>query len=325
MSELKIKILSIGTAHTLSQIASDMGDYEKLQEIWEEVKSNPNIMGDVDDYHNYAVVMSREDDYVTAFQIVERGLNQFPYNTDLLADAIYYGSNCQQYDKSQDYALQLLNRPYSAWTWRAFKFLIDFYKNQWDWEENIDKIKKGLSLALETAEKYQQYIPSDERSQLSEYDVLIILAKVALDENDMGEYQRITERAQKLLKDTIEKGEYATVQCCLRYADLLFQQQKYSDVISVCNKALQFGQETSTARLGYFMYLSAQSREVLLYQSGNFDNENEIKKIYSEYTAAFADTNESYQRNIKKRVRILSARTGVPYSDVLARYIDARD
>ena len=146
-----------------------------------------------------------------------------------------------------------------------------------------------------------------------------------MDEENIEEYKSKTDRAQKLLKDTIEKGEYAAVQCCLRYADLLFQQQKYADVISVCNKALQFGQETSTARLGYFMYLSAQSREVLLYRSGNFENENEIKKIYSEYTAAFADTGESYQRNIKKRVRILAARTGIPYSDVLAKYIDVRD
>lgn len=310
MTKKAAKIISIGVAHKLAQRASNSEDYEGLRDIWEAVDADPSIIGDADDYHNFSVTMSREDDYYTAYQIVARGLEQFPYNTDLLADAIYYGSNCKKYAECNEYVKILLNRPRASWTWRAFTFLIDYFKNCWDWESNIETIEEGLNIALDIAKEYQMYMPSEERSYVAEYELHCSLAKVAMDKHNEEAAQGHMDSALELLKNTIDNGKYAAVQCCLRYADAMFERQAHEEVISICSKALQFGEETASARLGYFMYLSAQSREILLYRNGNLHNEEQVRQVYAEYLAALADTADSYQRNIIKRVKILAARSG---------------
>lgn len=318
MEEQNKTIISIGVAYIMSRIASEKGNYAEVIKIWDIVKNDFSIIGDVDDYHNYSVVASNDDNYSMAFQIAERGIQQFPYNTDLLADAIYYGSNCKKYEECEKYIEVLIKRPRSSWTWRAFSFLIDYYQNLCNWEQNSQIIKEGLNIALEISKAYQKYLPSEERSYLKEYDVLMNLAKISLDEGDEKQATEYQNTALQVLKNAIANGKYAAVQCSLRYADALFQQQKYAEVIEVCNNALQFGEEIASARLGYFMYLSAQSREILFYKSKN-NNEEEVLRIYDEYIAALADTGDSYIRNISRRVKILSAKSGVPAPEILVK------
>ena len=60
------------------------------------------------------------------------------------------------------------------------------------------------------------------------------------------------------------------------------------------------------------MYLSAQSREVLLYKTDNWrGNQEEVEMVYREYLAALIDTGNDYKNEIRRRVNILSARTGI--------------
>lgn len=324
MDETEVVILSVGSAHELSQEASDARDYDRVRRIWQKVKDDPELVGDANDYHNYSVVLSRLDDYLTAYQIAERGLKQFPYNTDLLADAIYYGSNCGKYTEAKSYFGRLHNRPFSSWTWRAFRFTIDFLSSSWDWEEKPSDVEKHLEVALRLASTYRKYYPSDERSYLSEYDVRMNLAKVALDGDLSEKSEKYEEDALTGLRDTIDKGEYAAVQCCLRYADEMFRKQEFDEVIRTCERALQFGQVNATARLGYFMYLSAQSREVKLYKTKEWwMNTQEVEMIYREYLASLTDTGSDYIGNIKRRVNILSARSGIPVLDSLKKKMDA--
>lgn len=324
MNEQEVVILSIGSAHELSQAASDERDYARIRRIWQVVKEDPELVGDANDYHNYSVVLSRLDDYLTAYHIVERGLQQFPYNTDLLADAIYYGSNCKKYTEAKNHLDTLTKRPNSSWTWRAFQFSIDYLRGSWDWEENPSDVERSLNFALTLADKYRKYYPSDERSYLSEYRIRMDLAKAAMDRDQYEESKQYEDDALKGLRETINKGEYAAVQCCLRYADDMFQKQDFDEVVRVCERALQFGQVTATARLGYFMYLSAQSREAILYKKDEWRKDTqEVETIYREYLASLADTDSDYTRNIKRRVDILSARSGVPVLDSLQRKLDA--
>lgn len=318
MDNHKETILSIGVAHTLAQRAAFAEDYASMREIWETVKNDPSLVGDTNDYHNYSVVVSKVDDYLTAYEIVKRGLGQFPYNTDLLADAIYYGSNCNKFSECEEHLRTLLTRPRASWTWRAFSFIIDYLKDRWDWEDEKGKIVAGLSTALKVSKDYQRFLPSEERGYLAEYELHQSLAKVALEDNDIDTSKKHRDLALQILKDTIDDGEYAAVQCSLKYVDALFSQQQFEEVISVCDKALQFGQPSASARLGYFMYLSAQSREILLYKKGEPYDEDEVKLIYKEYIAALADTGTSYKQNIDRRVKILSARSGVKIPDTLS-------
>lgn len=328
MSEKELKVLSIGIAHKLAQRASDVEDYEKMRAICEIAVSDPNIIGDANDYHNFAVVMSREDDYLSAYYIVVKGLQQFPYNSDLLADAIYYGSNCKKYEECVNHVNTLLSRPRSSWTWRAFSFLIDYFENCWDWKDSATEVEEGLNISLEISKDYQKYLPFEERSYLAEYNIRQNLAKIALDKNDIDGAANHTAKALELLKSTIYSGKYSAVQCSLKYAEAIFEQQAYEEVIEICEKALQFGEEHASARLGYLMYLSAQSREILLYKkvnNGSYE-EDEVKQIYDEYIAALSDTGDSYRRDIARRVKILAAKSGVPApSEIVSQKIQKDD
>lgn len=307
MSEQITGIISIGEAYRLTQATGSM----QVKQIWAYVQSNPDIYGEPDEYHNYAVAVARADDNYSAFQIVEMGLKQYPYNTDLLADAILYGSKCSQYELCETHMKTLLGRPMSTWTWRAFSFLIDYLKARRDWIDSEEEMSNGLDMVLGIAQKFQQYYPNEEKSYMAEYEIRLLLSKIAKDKNNFEQSNEHEQAANNLLKCAIEGGKYSAVQCSLRYADLLFEQQKYSEVINVCKRALEFGEDVSSVRLGYFMYLSAQSKEILLYQAEDFNNVEQIKNIYSEYTAALAEISPNYRKNIAVRAKILEARSGV--------------
>lgn len=314
MSDNQSYILSIGIAHNEAQKASDNHDYQQMKYIWESIEADPCIIGDNDDYHNLSVVYSQVDDYLTAYKVVQRGLQQFPYNTDLLADAIYYGSNCQKYKECKEHMAVLLKRPRASWTWRAFSFLIDYLTQCWDWEEDIASIESMLSNALVIARQYQNYLPNQERSYVAEYEVLNMMSKFSVERGDNVKAQEQKDDALKILRETVYGGRIAAIQCALRYIDFMFENQQFQEVIKIANQAMNFGQATPSARLGYFMYLSAQSREMLLYEDKDWRNHSdEILNIYSEYLAAFSsDISRTYKDNIKNRVTILSARSSVP-------------
>lgn len=325
-NEAEPVILSIGIAQEFSKKASNERDYDQIRAIWQEVQENPEIVGDETDYHNYSVVLSRLDDYLTAYEIVKRGLQQFPYDTDLLADAINYGSKCSKYAEAQGHLATLIGRPFSSWTWRAFQFTIDFFKGAWSWQKDEKTMQEWLNTALRIAERYQKYCPSDERSYLSEYDILQSLAKLAMDEENYDEADRLMNEALRKLADIAKTGKYAAVRCSLRYADEMFQQQNYQEVIVTCDRALQYGQTTTAARLEYLIYLSALSREALLYTMEDWrTNTEEIETIYREYLAALTDIEDDYLRNIRRRVSILAARTGIDPPDALQKKLNSND
>lgn len=314
MSDNQKYILSIGVAHEMAQTASEEQDYQLMRDIWDAIDADPSIIGDRNDYHNLAVVYSRDDDYLTAYKVTVRGLQQFPFNTDLLADAIYYGSNCQKYEECRKHMTVLLQRPRASWTWRAFSFLIDYLKDCWDWEKNVDTIEGLLDNALSISREYQKYIPNQERGYVAEYEVLINMSKLAIEKGDEKKAQKLKKESLELLKNVIYSGKIAAVQCALRYIDIMFESQKFQDVIDIANQALRFGQATPTVRLGYFMYLSAQAREMLLYEEENWQSKTDtINYIYAEYFAATSsNVDKMYRNNIKNRVSILVARSSVP-------------
>lgn len=313
MGEPEYSILSIGHAYNLSQVANS----SQIRDIWDAVQSTPGVYGEADEYHNYAVESSRKDDNYTAFNIVEMGLKQYPYNTDLLADAILYGSRCCKQERCEIHMATLLGRPMSTWTWRAFSFLIGYLRDRCDWLDDSEEIEQGLHTALEIAQRYQQYYPNEEKSYISEYETRLLLSKFAKDKAKSDDATMHERAAVELLKETINNGKYSAVQCSLRYADIMFEQQEFDEVIRTCKRALEFGEDVTSVRIGYFMYLSAQSKEIQLYLSENLNNADRVNEIYREYTAALAEISPSYRKNIAVRARILEARSGISAPSIL--------
>lgn len=335
----RLSILSVGDAHMQ---AMQTVDKVRLTEIAFEVINRDEVKGNADDYHNLAVVYTREwDDYVSGYGIVKKGLLQYPSNIDLLADAIFYGSSAGRYKECEEHERALSIIPVSVWNWRAFSFLIDYYLDKLDWikwsektEDDTDKIvQQQLEKALRYAKLEQKILYGSEeveRGYLAENKVRLMREKVLranaalleLDGKDVGQIDQLNRQAEEehrqaedILQSAIDNGKFAATSCCLRLADIRFERQEYNETIKVCEKALQFVQSQPSVNTAYFTYLIALSRDALIHKDGCYENEIRIREVYQDYKCAFEMNSyrsgrEVYLRNIQDRVAILEAKTG---------------
>ena len=301
--DANICILSVGDAHRKApQYITKDEDRIVLKKIVETVVSDATIVGDNNDYHNLAATYAQLDDYISAFDIVDKGLRQFPYDVDLLADAVRYGSKCGKIRESKPHLATLLSRPLEYWNWRTFTFVIDFYLLSITWEDP-ETIEITFQEALKIAKEYQKLNPTEERGFEAE-------AEIYLASSD----------SEKAL-DTLKKAIYdltpmLTPQCCIKYAEILANRGDFENVIEVCNRGiLSTAQEQPTARTGYFFYLSALAKDALIHRTGNFTEEKDILEVYTDYKVAYKllKSTPTYINNIRVRVEILAAKSGIPF------------
>lgn len=297
-----IIILSVGDAHRLApEFPNSEGDRKTLKMIAEAVISDSSIVGDNADYHNLAATYAQIDDYLHAFNITIKGLRQYPYDCDLLADAIKYGSKCGKVSECKTYLNVLLSRPFEYWNWRTFTFVIDFYLLSTTWDE-VSEIQSTLDEALAIARKYQEVLVSEERGYVAEAEVYLTSVNV--------------DKAMEVLHKAIyENKDMLTPQCCIKYADLLSERGEFERVIDVCNRGLIVSaQDQPTARTGYFCYLSALAKDALIHRDFAFADEKRIYDVYSDYKTSYQLLTNSvrYIHNIEDRTRILSAKSGIP-------------
>ena len=319
-------IISVEQAQTLLQEGEV--DDSNLPLVRDSVVNSDVIVGSSADYHNLAVEMTRRGCYLLGFDIVQKGLQQYPYNIDLLADAVYYGSCAGKFDQCEQYAETLKSRPFALWSWRAYTFMIDYYMDKADWLESTTDIMQSLKDALSLAAKAQDILSTDERGYLAEHRVHLVLERwfreMAVNESDTNKKQSCFETADEerqlainSLKRAIENNNIIAVQCCLRYADLTFEARDYKETIQVCQKAFCYGESQPSAKMGYFLYLSALSMDSLIHEEKAFGDEARIMECYRMYLAAdkTLDANRiTYRNNIRLRINNLQVRTGIPLS-----------
>ncbi len=313
-------VLSIGAAQTLFSQIRNNNELKKL--LAETVLNAENMVGGSDDYHNLAVEYSREDDYLTAFSILEKGMAQYKFNIDLLADAVYYGSNAGQYQKCEEYAEILKDRPRALWNWRAFTFLIDYYLEKADWTESISEMLENTNVALALAQDYQAYLPEEEKGYNAEYKVRMVrkcfFREYKLETKDEEvrnkyEQQEKEERelAEAALRRAIDAKSFPAVQCCVKYADSLFESCRYEEVIPICEQAFAYTEVQPSANLGYLLYLRALAMDAVVHQGKKYD-EVHVNEVYQAYEVAKRANSDrlSYLKTISTRMNLLAGLTG---------------
>lgn len=142
----RAKIFSVDQAQ--SYLDNIQIDNEDLLRICDSIINSESIYGSSSDYHNLAVSVARKGFYLQSFTVVQKGLKLYPYNIDLLADAVYYGSSAGKFSECEEYAKILLSRPLALWNWRAYTFMIDYYMDKTDWLTTNDEILASLASAL---------------------------------------------------------------------------------------------------------------------------------------------------------------------------------
>ena len=311
----QIVVLSIGHAHTLAEKASETRNYSDLQTIAEIVLTSANIFGSAADYHNLAAEYARSYDYYNAYQIVDQGLRrQYLYDIDLLSDAIRYGSYCNKYDECEEYTETLKHRPRGAWNWRAFTFLVD-YLNQKAGLAEVERIMPILDEALNISLEYQRVLPLEEKAYISESEVRL-LREHFIRESDHPDNIELADKEHELAKEALRKAisdrSIIAVQCSLKYADILFEERQYTEVIEVCTQALGYSETQPSARIAYFKYLSALSKDALIRQDKAFADEKRVLEVLNEFSVVYQVIEEpTYERNTKKRAALLAAEAGI--------------
>lgn len=323
-------VLSVGQAQTMLTYCEDNKD--RLR-IVAQVTGQGRVRGSADDYHNLSVDYTVNwDDYESGFNIVERGLQYYPRNVDLLADAIYYGSCAGEYDKCEQYEERLNKIPVGLWNWRAFTFLIDYYLQKSDWlpEVNDSTILDLTERALTYAQLEQIALTGDgniERGYLAEHKIRVIRercyrvaskgAKLKGEEDKAVEWEQRAEeekkKAEAVLLKAINDGSFAATACCLKLADIYFEHQNFKETIRISKIALSMPQSQPSANTGYFMYLIAMSEDAMIHQDKLFEDKARIEYVYRTYLGAYIcnGDRDTYRENIRKRVAVLEARSGI--------------
>ena len=315
-------MLSYRTEENTSEIVNDLitqtGSLQQLHQLLSLVDNEPgalkeafklintgNLPGDADDYHNISVCYARQGDYTSACEILEKSIPIFPYNSDLLADYIKYGSKAGELEKCAQYYKKLREIPVNAWTWRGFDFSIDYkielYAGADDGSSEQEEIIKELEFL---SKEFQRCYPYNEQAYLAEYAYL----------NAVG----LKEQAINRLRETIDKYPVMP-KCCLQYCDLMLERGEYEKVIEYAEKGIMGdAQNQSTIKTGYLFFISGLAKDALIWRDKKFNDENSIRDMYLDYRIAEKlndNTTVAIQRQINLRTTIMGFKSGFLYDD----------
>nr|VFK34680.1 MAG: Tetratricopeptide repeat-containing protein [Candidatus Kentron sp. MB]VFK76897.1 MAG: Tetratricopeptide repeat-containing protein [Candidatus Kentron sp. MB] len=160
------------------------------------------ISGSPDDFHNLAAELGRQELYSLASRVVQRGLEYFPQNVDLLSSGIKYLSSNGDIDAADKLTEKLEGVPKGHWNWRAFVFLGDYL-------ELVGRFDAAFTLY----EEFKKQLPHEERAysqhggvfkKWGNYDKAIEIF-----EEGLRKTRKAPQTALLLAESYIEVGEYA--------------------------------------------------------------------------------------------------------------------
>ena len=121
------------------------------------------ITGEADDYHNLSSELARNNQYDLAVNVLKKGLQLFPHNTDLLSGIVLFSTKMGQLDIDAESTLKAI--PRELWNWRAFTFYIDSL--------NLRKITDSSEkVVMAEVNQYIALLPDDERAYMAKYQTL---------------------------------------------------------------------------------------------------------------------------------------------------------
>lgn len=176
------------------------------------------IKGNSADYHNLAVELARQNYYDQACEVIGKGLQFFPYDIDLLSDALAYihtFNNAHEMAERSIKTLESIGR--NGWNWRTFTFYIDYLNGLEPSDENKNK-------ALDLIKDYKKLLPDEERAYMAEYE---------------------TFRKYGEIKNAEEALEYAeenfdmTAQCSLILSEIYRRKGEYDKAYFSATRAIQ--------------------------------------------------------------------------------------
>ena len=266
-------------------------------------KDNKSLTGNGDEFHNFAVSISKViGENRASLEIVKKGLDIHPNDTDLLADGILYGRNCGDTELCMDYYKRLMLIDKSRWTWRAFSFSIDYLI---DGPAPEDGDSPSFNDILTLVKDYQRYLPDKEDAWSSEFDLY-------------REYNRRSEGKRALL-EADKKLNYCP-QCWLKLADYEHEDGNYEDALKYTRKIRKRPSSSVHVNMAYVFFLEGQCKyeELMdkneLYFEGTVE-EDDVLKVYQLFRLAMTSTGlrREYKDQINALIDRIETETDVIY------------
>lgn len=281
-------------------------------------KSHP---GDADDFHNFAVTLAKEDEYIWACSILECGMNYFPKNVDLLSDFLIYAMSANDINHREDFKTKcehyyktLLTIPVRLWTWRGFSFSISYIlqnkKDTISSDEEFDSLVKEL---VNIAHNYRKLFPNSEDTYRTE-------AIIYKELNMQSEQRAILEEALKKVN--------ACPKCAIMYADIAFAEGDYVKALECIRRAIaDSNQIQNFVRDGYLYFMAGMCKIAVAQKNNSPLNEEEIMDIYTDFNIALPFfSNEGNESDDKKYISIIENKTtyllGKYHITIPERFID---
>ena len=282
-------------------------DEERAYEAINQFLSSSDCSGSPDEFHNLSVNFSKKDDYITACRIIEMGLKNYPYSTDLLADYLQIGLYCNKELECKEYYDTLFSIPKTKWTWRGFSFSIDYLRIITERLRDEQSILENKEKMLCIADEYAKYYPYEEDVYLSRSGIF--------------SYFNEKEKEIDCLIAATNKGR-KTPKCNLKLADFYFSQGDYKKALEYIERNKIDGIDVQDRiNVGYMYYLSGLCRTAILQMSKDFHNYEAVMQIYQDFHIAeeIAMNYTLYAKNIERQTCVLGTLTGINYDDAVER------
>lgn len=267
--------------------------------------NNEESSGSPDEFHNLSVNFSKRDDYSTACAILIKGLNRYPYSTDLLADFLQIGLFCNKEVECQKYFDVLFSIPKVKWTWRGFSFSIDYLQLITEGLLDEKEISANKAAMLSIADEYAIFFPYDEDTYLARSEIY--------------RYFNDKDKEIECLQAAVCKG-IRSPKCNLRLADFYFAQGNYEKALTYIERNKVEGIDVQDRiNVGYMYYLSGLCQTAQLQLQKDFSNRKLIKNIYQDFYIAeeTSDNITAFAKNIERQIFVLETKTGIKYEDAI--------
>ncbi len=280
-----------------------------INDLTEIVLKQELFEGDEDDFHNLSVTYAREEDYANACDILEKGLEYYPYSIDLLSDYLSYGTHCNRFKRCEEIYKKLIEVR-KRWNWRAYQFSIDYLIKRLSIDPtlNIEDIK-------ELVEEFIEKMPDIEESYITKADYI----KTFEDNKEKNNFLAVLEYA--VSKDCMIQR---TPKCDLKLADYYYNLgndlEKANELIERCKRNSIESQLSVNRRYVYLLsalckmclYYDCVKKNANIIEEGS-EEEKKILNIYNDYHVAVSGRIDSQVRNCKDLIEAFIKETRIPY------------
>lgn len=269
------------------------------------------VTGEAVEYYRLIDATLSSCDYHSGVRIAELGLAKYPYNVDLLANAVRISGKSGAFDKGEAWLQQLEEIGRKYWDWSSYLYAVELLRAEMS--RTIGPEREQLTKRiLQMCDDFIAAFPREDRAYNEKAEVLIELNRL--------------DDAKQVLQNTIfnavdGKSPILAPQCCLTYLrNLLNSSNDYDLIIKVATQGLvATATDENSAHFGYFVYRIALAKDAQVVDSG-FDNRDKVKEALDWYQNAFDSAIPIRREKAAQRYLFIRQNSKYPIDQLLIKH-----